>query len=1158
MAEDWEPLVRYWRASLADSALGKGRFKKKHLAKLIRLSESERAQGRVANATLARLFDSKPASMQAITVRLWPMLVARRHSHGADRDDGLPQYVAPIVTEAELSRDGWLRPKRTVIARDLLEPLPEGAFSIGAVDDLDTFLTTSPFSGVGQDAGKASLWQAYRQHCQRLLREVAGGWPQGDAEYEPTDHGLIEEAEEVSNTIKNILSLYDHILAKKPPSALLKTYASGRIRDPVPCLPAETEFAKRLGHCSDRFALADHQRDVLAHLAVAGTGEILAVNGPPGTGKTTMLLSAIAGEWAEAALDGGDPPVIIAASTNNQAVTNIIDAFGKDFAKGEGPFAGRWLPGIDSFGLFLPSQSREAKASRDYQTESFFQKLETPAYVQDAERAYLTAARRALPDLRDPDLRRIVSALQNLIRTEVGKLAAADAAQVALSLARNAMAALGPDPEAAHAERQRRRDRAARDHAAASQLVGQWEQYLVGEPILLSLFSFLPPVAARRALRARLFLRAQGAAGPVTELSRVEEMDTALRRRTKESGEELRRLELEAERSAQLLIDFKRTREAWGEAVRQLDCSDEQADDVIECDRRADSTVRFRLFLLATHYWEGRWLLDMREALPTIEADRKKTGRTTVVPRWRRRMMLTPCAVATFATLPDKMVVTGYAKGKYIDDYLYDFINLLIVDEAGQALPETAGASFALAKKALVIGDTRQMEPISSIPRVVDIGNLTENGILPAGHDEADHSRIVALGVTSSDGSVMRIAQAVGRYHPHADLERGLYLFEHRRCYDEIIAFCNDLCYKGSLQPKRGPADPDGPLRPLSYLHVDGLCAPAGGSRNNLLEAQTITAWLAANRERLEQHYHLPLESLAGVITPFGSQVRAIKNACRKNGIRVDKEGDDDPVLTVGTVHSLQGAERPLVIFSSVYSKHADGSFIDDSPSMLNVAVSRAKDSFLVFGDMDVFSSARSGSPRALLASFLFRDPANALEFDVQPRADLVGRESRINMLRDVEEHDAFLHTVLDGEAGQIHITSPWILVPTMEYAGILQGLRQASQRGVRIRIYVDYEWNDVRGRDHAEKATQFEKAHRVLSEIGVGLIPVHRLHSKIVTVDDRLLCIGSFNWLSADRNGRYVRHETSLVYEGRHLEKEIAVIRDSLARRRIKEQTKL
>jgi KaiC/GvpD/RAD55 family RecA-like ATPase len=82
-------------------------------------------------------------------------------------------------------------------------------------------------------------------------------------------------------------------------------------------------------------------------LTVAEDGEILAVNGPPGTGKTTLLLSVIATEWAKAALEAGEPPMIVAASTNNQAVTNIIDAFGKDLARGRGPFAGRWLPDLN-------------------------------------------------------------------------------------------------------------------------------------------------------------------------------------------------------------------------------------------------------------------------------------------------------------------------------------------------------------------------------------------------------------------------------------------------------------------------------------------------------------------------------------------------------------------------------------------------------------------------------------------------------------------------------------------------------------------------------------------------------------------------------------------------------------------------------------------
>lgn len=45
------------------------------------------------------------------------------------------------------------------------------------------------------------------------------------------------------------------------------------------------------------------------------------------------------------------------------------------------------------------------------------------------------------------------------------------------------------------------------------------------------------------------------------------------------------------------------------------------------------------------------------------------------------------------------------ASGSYRTEYLFNHIDLLIVDEAGQVLPEVAGPSFALAKRALVIAD---------------------------------------------------------------------------------------------------------------------------------------------------------------------------------------------------------------------------------------------------------------------------------------------------------------------------------------------------------------------------------------------------------------------------------------------------------------------
>ena len=51
------------------------------------------------------------------------------------------------------------------------------------------------------------------------------------------------------------------------------------------------------------------------------------------------------------------------------------------------------------------------------------------------------------------------------------------------------------------------------------------------------------------------------------------------------------------------------------------------------------------------------------------------------------------------------------------------------------------------------------------------------------------------------------------------------------------------------------------------------------------------------------------------MITPFGAQVRAIMQACQKVRIAA---GSKENEMTVGTVHALQGAERPVVIFSPV------------------------------------------------------------------------------------------------------------------------------------------------------------------------------------------------------------------------------------------------
>jgi len=1136
-------ILKYWRSTVADSATGDACLTGKMLEEFHSLSSREAETGVLGREAVDFLFANVPEHVRRIAVSYRPLHVRRKRRHTRSRGDGLPLEVTPIVTQAQVTREGRIIPAHSVVARDILDPLARGAFSVGSVADLDSFLTAKPFSAQEQDP---DLWQRYQDHWRSLMNAVGGNWPAADPEYQIVGHGLVRSATEAADTVKQILALLDSLIREEPKSALLANFARRIPCETKPARQAPFPLAERPGHSNDQFPVADHQREVLAHLAVALDGDILAVNGPPGTGKTTMLLSAIAGAWVRAALEQTDPPLIVAASTNNQAVTNIIDAFGKDFGRGEGPLAGRWLPDIKSFGLFLAAASREAEASAKYQTERFFQKLETAEYLGHARPAYLEAARKAFLQLKQADVAEVVDALHQRMQQERAFLVQADEAYAKCREAEDAVRkVLGDDPQASFARRREAMEHSSTKKAEADALLHKWEDWLAAEPMLLSLFNFLPPVSRKRALRARSFLRQAGAPDELTSLERIETIDDRLKAYSRDAAARAKEAGEAYDQAERAVAEQKAREKAWRTLAAKLLPNGEDGVDLLEFDRAADRLVRFPLFLLATHYWEGRWLLEMEKALPTIQKvqqnGRGGNDRSMVVPMWSRWMMLTPCAVSTFATLPRKMTCRDNASGSYRTEYLFNHIDLLIVDEAGQVLPEIAGPSFGLAKRALVIGDIQQIEPISTLTAAVDTGNLIEAGLLPAGGGREALQALDMVGLTSRSGSTMRLAQSACSFYPYPELERGLYLFEHRRCRDEIISFCNDLCYKGTLQPMRGPAE-DGSLRPMGYLHIDGMAMSAGGSRFNPLEAETIAAWLAANADGLKARYGKRLEDIVGIVTPFGRQVREIRNACVAHGIDVGRQG-----MTVGTVHALQGAERDVVIFSPVYSKHADGGFIDLSPSMLNVAVSRAKDAFLVFGDMDTLGSAAPGSPRAVLGRFLFSDPANEMTFEVPSRADLAQGKRTIETLRDAAEHDAFLLEGFASARRRLCIVSPWINIAIMKQVGFTDAITAARARGVEVEIYADPYLTRSRNKSGEDN---FADAHRVLTGIGVTLHAVKQLHSKLAWADGTLLAVGSFNWFSAHRTGEFARHETSVVYRGEHLAREIQALENSLKAR--------
>lgn len=112
-------------------------------------------------------------------------------------------------------------------------------------------------------------------------------------------------------------------------------------------------------------------------------------------------------------------------------------------------------------------------------------------------------------------------------------------------------------------------------------------------------------------------------------------------------------------------------------------------------------------------------------------------------------------------------------------------------------------------------------------------------------------------------------------------------------------------------------------------------------------------------------------------------------------------------------------------------------------------------------------------------------------------------------------------------------------------------------QRGVQVVVYTDLELNKGVDRINPEgnpgKIAQFEAAVAALRAKDIEVRIVNKVHSKIVMADQELLCIGSFNWLSAQRQGDYVRHETSMVYRGPDVSGELEVNRSSLETRVVK-----
>lgn len=298
-----------------------------------------------------------------------------------------------------------------------------------------------------------------------------------------------------------------------------------------------------------------------------------------------------------------------------------------------------------------------------------------------------------------------------------------------------------------------------------------------------------------------------------------------------------------------------------------------------------------------------------------------------VLAAWQALFLVVPVVSTTFASVSRLF--------KSLDS---EALGWLLVDEAGQAVPQNAVGALWRSRRAVVVGDPLQLEPITSIPFKVEQAIRAHYGV-----DEE-----WLTGRTSVQSLADRLNR-LGTKLPGAERSVwvGAPLTVHRRCDQPMFDLSNTIAYRGLMLHATGtkleqefatryPALPQSKWIDVCSDASRGHWIPAEG-----VEVDRILAHLAGIEFDL---------SKVMAIGPFRDIAQQLYERARQY------EG-----LKAGTIHTAQGKEADIVILVLGSDPARDGAraWAASRPNLLNVAVSRAKRRLYVIGDRDAWKDHR-------------------------------------------------------------------------------------------------------------------------------------------------------------------------------------------------------
>lgn len=283
---------------------------------------------------------------------------------------------------------------------------------------------------------------------------------------------------------------------------------------------------------------------------------------------------------------------------------------------------------------------------------------------------------------------------------------------------------------------------------------------------------------------------------------------------------------------------------------------------------------------------------------------------------------------------------------KYVDK---NGLGTLIIDESGQATPYSALGALWRTCKAIIVGDPLQVEPVVTIPKELSKRFAEELEIDAAYRPQELSVQILADSMNPYGGY---------REYSNGKLWLGCPLVIHRRCLDPMFSISNEVAYNNRMFRKSEEPKSDVKLLLNRSIWID-IKGKENGDKDHFVPAQgdkvvemVISAFALQNG----------FPSLY-IISPFKTVANNIKSLLR-NSINKHYSGYDQDDIdnwidnSCGTVHTFQGKEaNEVIIILGCDEETGEGAaqWAGKKPNILNVAVTRAKYRVAIIGDSDLW-----------------------------------------------------------------------------------------------------------------------------------------------------------------------------------------------------------